>query len=627
MYKNIVLTIGLIVILPIVCGCENSEIKRGTSTVSPPITRTTYSPTRISFENFGEILVDQEQCIVEEGCQLKIVSSRVREIYDAPGGNKKNKTTELLDLYYVYGIVEKQDGTWFNIGYSPIKNVSEAGWILHDDDAFYKWIHRCVFRPERIKSITGELSIYESFDDLMKAINGSTDVLPIGSMKLPNSANTSKTSPYPIIEQKTSKQVTAYNVAMIGKDDKTSKKNVSGYSDSEVKAMQKEILTLDLVVCLDTTGSMQKWMDTTKETIKGFVSTFQKENIDVRVALITYKDHDDGDEMLRVYPFESITSFSRRVGALKEGGGGDDPEAGMHAVMAALKQPSFRNRSQRALVIVGDAPYHLEKGPSNPDGVTNENLIRAAHEKNVQIFLMAVGNNKELANQLKDVVKRTDGEQYVLGDSLELAKKIRSSLEDQSTKITATSNVFQQISQGKSDEEIARLLDKDEAEVAGYVRILREAKGIDIERLRQGEPVVLSGWIAPFHGNQIAGSIEVMLFREECEEILSILQEIIRVQPAPHVPGIIWNAARNKRLQNVQLGTYLKNGFLPHRDGSVLDYSLEDISRLSEFERKRLQDGVYPLIGKVSECLNDNQRWTKLKDSRTRGFIPEDCLP
>jgi hypothetical protein len=63
--------------------------------------------------------------------------------------------------------------------------------------------------------------------------------------------------------------------------------------------------TIDLVFCVDLTSSMSGFIASAKRSIAQVLEAFAKHlHGGLRVAIVGYRDHCDGDKLLEGYPFD-----------------------------------------------------------------------------------------------------------------------------------------------------------------------------------------------------------------------------------------------------------------------------------------------------------------------------------
>jgi hypothetical protein len=130
--------------------------------------------------------------------------------------------------------------------------------------------------------------------------------------------------------------------------------------------------SVDIVFCIDVTGSMDPILDAVKANALGFYDDVQsnlvakgKNVAQLRVRVVAFRDLvADGDAAVEESPFFALPDerarFSEFVGGLRAEGGGDAPESGLEAVALAMSSPWTRTGDRRRQVIVvwSDQPAH-----------------------------------------------------------------------------------------------------------------------------------------------------------------------------------------------------------------------------------------------------------------------------
>ncbi len=121
---------------------------------------------------------------------------------------------------------------------------------------------------------------------------------------------------------------------------------------------------VDIVFCIDVTGSMNPIIDAVKANALGFYDDVQANLTDkgknvsqLRVRLVAFRDFfADGAAALEESPFFTLPAeragFSDFVNGLIAQGGGDAPESGLEAVALAINSPWTNTGDRRRQVIV-----------------------------------------------------------------------------------------------------------------------------------------------------------------------------------------------------------------------------------------------------------------------------------
>ena len=129
---------------------------------------------------------------------------------------------------------------------------------------------------------------------------------------------------------------------------------------------------MDIVFCIDVTGSMTPIIDAVKANALGFYDDVQtnltakgKNVAQLRVRVVAFRDFvADGAAALEESPFYALpderNAFSEFVNGLIAEGGGDAPESGLEAVALAVNSPwtTTGDRRRQVIVVWTDQPAH-----------------------------------------------------------------------------------------------------------------------------------------------------------------------------------------------------------------------------------------------------------------------------
>ncbi|MBM7566809.1 vWA domain-containing protein [Paenibacillus sacheonensis] len=122
---------------------------------------------------------------------------------------------------------------------------------------------------------------------------------------------------------------------------------------------------LDLMLLVDTTGSMQDELNYLKTELKDVVKRVDRDNgqrLGIRVSANFYRDHAD-DYVVKAFPFtDDIDKVVSQLSEQKAAGGGDFPEAVDEALASAIDKHEWSGDARaRLLFLVMDAPPHHER--------------------------------------------------------------------------------------------------------------------------------------------------------------------------------------------------------------------------------------------------------------------------
>ncbi|MDR0706478.1 MAG: VWA domain-containing protein [Treponema sp.] len=143
--------------------------------------------------------------------------------------------------------------------------------------------------------------------------------------------------------------------------------------------------SLDVVVCLDTTGSMKDDIAAIKKSLAPVLSGMRNEFPSFRMGLTLFKDYKEA-YVTKVIPFATtIAAIQREIDRITVGGGKDTPEAVYEALYDGATKFPWEAQS-RLIILIGDAPPH----PRPVGAVTREMTEAALAEKNITVYTIAL---------------------------------------------------------------------------------------------------------------------------------------------------------------------------------------------------------------------------------------------
>lgn len=167
---------------------------------------------------------------------------------------------------------------------------------------------------------------------------------------------------------------------------------------------------LDVMIVIDTTGSMGGRIEQAKQFAAASAARIQA--LRGRVALVSYRDAGDSYTARIERPLSSdMTDFTTKLNSLTVDGGGDTPEATLHALMTGMNGLSWKNGATKATILLTDASFH---NPDMVDGTTLDQVVKRALEIDpVNIYPVVpsweVGNYHELAERTNGQVIEDTG--------------------------------------------------------------------------------------------------------------------------------------------------------------------------------------------------------------------------
>jgi len=119
---------------------------------------------------------------------------------------------------------------------------------------------------------------------------------------------------------------------------------------------------LDVVFCIDATGSMGWVIDEVKERIADIAQIVRSLVPIARFGMVAYRDRDDPEFLTRVEPLTySTAKLYRFLSTLKAEGGGDWFEAIDAGLKTSIEESGWRLGARKLIILVGDAPIKDEQ--------------------------------------------------------------------------------------------------------------------------------------------------------------------------------------------------------------------------------------------------------------------------
>jgi len=172
---------------------------------------------------------------------------------------------------------------------------------------------------------------------------------------------------------------------------------------------------VEVVFCLDTTGSMSGLIDGAKQKIWSIVNQIAsgRPNPDVKVGLVAYRDRGDS-YVTKVFDLTAdLDEVHKNLKTFAAAGGGDGPESVNQALDDAVTRIKWSNddRTLRIVFLVGDAPPHMDYA----DDLKYPVSCRLASQKAVIINAIQCGGDRECMKVWKDVCAKAGGSYAQIG--------------------------------------------------------------------------------------------------------------------------------------------------------------------------------------------------------------------
>jgi Mg-chelatase subunit ChlD len=174
----------------------------------------------------------------------------------------------------------------------------------------------------------------------------------------------------------------------------------------------KGLADLDLVLAIDTTGSMAGVINDVKANIAQLIATLRAGGGTVRVGIVAYRDIRD-DYVVRPFPLTALdtagtAALNGFIAGLRASGGGDWPEK-LDAALDVATGMAWRGDVAASIVVLADAPAHPQ------DQATALAIAEAFTTKipGAQVSLIDTGSG---GHAFMQALPRHGGGQYVTYD-------------------------------------------------------------------------------------------------------------------------------------------------------------------------------------------------------------------
>lgn len=169
----------------------------------------------------------------------------------------------------------------------------------------------------------------------------------------------------------------------------------------DTSGLFKSACSVDLLFLIDCTNSMMPYIEAAKDQVQSIVYETKHGFLDealVRVAVVTYKDHNLGPNVDLLDFTSSTTEVESFLNNIKTQWGDDYPENVLGGISQAINA-SWQQKT-RCLVHIGDAPPHGEHFSglqdrywcigSEPHGLTYEPLLRQLVQLNINYAFVRI---------------------------------------------------------------------------------------------------------------------------------------------------------------------------------------------------------------------------------------------
>lgn len=184
---------------------------------------------------------------------------------------------------------------------------------------------------------------------------------------------------------------------------------VGSLAPDPVDETDAEKAKVELVFCLDATGSMSGLISTAKEKIWDIVTVMaqQQPAPEIRLGMVFYRDRGDDFITKTLQHTTSIDSIYNELLDMEASGGGDSPESVNQALWEAVNdlQWSDSPNTYRSVFVVGDCPPHMDYNEQR-----YEQSCDLANTKRITINTIKLGNScRDAIPHFQKMAEATNG--------------------------------------------------------------------------------------------------------------------------------------------------------------------------------------------------------------------------
>lgn len=193
------------------------------------------------------------------------------------------------------------------------------------------------------------------------------------------------------------------------------------------KSLTEKQGPIDVILVLDTTGSMQSSVDAVPNAIAS-IRKLREKSKDIRLAVVTFRDLEEKNDRpyFRVIPFsKNVEGMLDYLNSLKVDGGGDTPEDLLHGVSMGLalwekEGPRPGRVPTKIIIVITDAPA---KSPDSRRNTWESIGERAYKVDPAHIYPIIVGSDATALEHAQILADKTGGKviRAAKGDEVEQA--------------------------------------------------------------------------------------------------------------------------------------------------------------------------------------------------------------
>ena len=610
----------------------------------------------------GVAVAQGERPLVQEGKKAlyqRVIAVPGAALFDEIAERDSASTIPAFSTYYVYERRDSGDEAWLRVGEDS--NGTITGWLRGIEAVDWNQTLTVAFRDpaeqnrvllfderETLKTIieSGNADRYRQLRE--QAMTGVTDDSPVVAIQ-PDQYVDIRRDFYlmPILEYE--------DVLVDGRESRLLRVATIPLQDS---AAITSAYSTGIVFVIDTTVSMQPYIDATQSVMQGVYASIEEAELDkhVKYGLVAFRD-----SISQVPALEYVTQtyadlgegaerFLSRIDAVEAAsvssqGFNEDAYAGINEAIRSLAWNDFY---ARYIILITDAGPRDGSDPLSTTGLDADSLRRLAADKNIAlgVFHLRTPSGKENHAYAEQQYRRLSnleniGDFYypVATGEVDRFETALTTLTDQLTaqvRAAASGRPPQQTAKSQADSELEELQQKIDR--LGYglrMRYLKEQSG-------SGVPSLFNAWMvdrdfdAP---DERALDVRVLLTRDQLSDLHEVLRQVLikaeegALAPATFLdelkslaasvsrdPGATTTATRAGGGESLADLGYMREYLegLPYKS----DVMYLDLSIWEEWPAQRQFEFINQLDGKVAyyRALHDNvDLWVSLDGEAVDG--------
>lgn len=360
---------------------------------------------------------DNEGLKTQHGTPLKVIVRIPGAIYERPDTSSASRPANQFDFFYVLpttnGGKEKLQNGFYRIASSP-RSAAQVGWIAQE--AVVEWSHVQVLG---LRPLSGRSPVLFFSDQaaVQKWYKGDTDVKPISR----EPAQMQGALLFPLLDigqfEHKGDKIEVYRVAYLQREAGPAGSGVSpaaaettpknGHKVQPAAAVTRTELERDFVLqvafVLDTTGSMQPFIDAAKKVIANVVEELSRDPAlrgRVEFALICYRDKLATEEANQQMEYVAKVVCDFKAGAdhrefqkllepVREAtiSSEDVPEDILAGLKKAVQEAGWKKTAYKHIILIGDASAQVDNDSyKNVERLTIPGLLAMAQPTGAEIW-------------------------------------------------------------------------------------------------------------------------------------------------------------------------------------------------------------------------------------------------